>query len=92
MLKGLKRYAEALAAYEQALALDPKFVNAWNGKGAVLTDQKRYAEALPAYEQALTLDPRYVTGWKNKAIALRGLGRRQRRRRPRRGRRRWAGR
>ena len=34
--KSLQRYPEALAAYEQALALDPKYVLAWHNKGTSL--------------------------------------------------------
>jgi len=35
-LWGLKRYEEALAAYEQAIQLAPKYAPAHSGKGLVL--------------------------------------------------------
>ena len=53
----LKQYPEALAAYEQAIRLDPNNVAAYNNKGWALIDLKRYEEALAACEQAIRLDP-----------------------------------
>src|SRR5947209_2550827 len=47
-LKDLKRYEEALAAYEQAIRLDPNFAMTYRGKGIVLIGLKRYEEALVA--------------------------------------------
>ncbi len=52
-LNGLKRYEEALAAYEQAIRLDPNYVHAYNGKGNALSDLKRYEEALAALTPTL---------------------------------------
>jgi tetratricopeptide (TPR) repeat protein len=59
----MKRYDEAVAAYEQALMLDPTFIHAWNNKGTLFYNLKRYDEALAAYEQALDLDPTDVYTW-----------------------------
>src|SRR5206468_1444310 len=42
----LKRYEEALAAYEQAVRLDPETADYYAGKGKVLHALKRYEEAL----------------------------------------------
>ena len=52
-LRSLKRYNEALLAFEQALALDPTYGEAYQEKGTTLYDLERYEEALEAYEQAL---------------------------------------
>src|SRR6266446_4992030 len=52
----LKRYDEALTAFEQAIRLDPNDVIAYRGKGSALRDLKRYDEALIAFEQAIHLD------------------------------------
>src|SRR5690348_10289232 len=41
----LKRYNEALAAYEQALCLDSHFADAYFGKGNALYSLGRYREA-----------------------------------------------
>jgi tetratricopeptide (TPR) repeat protein len=74
-LTGLNRYEEALAAYEQALRLDPNDADAYNNKGNALTGLNRYEEALAAYEQALRLDPNYTYAYNNKGYALYGLKR-----------------
>src|SRR5207302_782 len=51
----LKRYEEALAAYEQALRLDPNFTFAYYNKGLALEQLKRTKEAQEAYARARQL-------------------------------------
>ena len=51
----LKRYEEALAAYEQVLRLDPNNALAYNNKGYVLNKLNRKEEAQQAYEKARQL-------------------------------------
>ena len=55
-LSDLRRYEEALAAYDQAIRLDPNFAYAYNNKGYVLRDLKRYKEAEQAFEKARQLE------------------------------------
>src|SRR5437763_10608738 len=50
------RYEEGLAAYEQALRLDPTYGLAWCMKGYTLRALNRAEEALTAYEQPSSLD------------------------------------
>src|SRR2546430_13067478 len=47
----------SLAAYKQAIRLDPANALAHNNHGFALSNLKRYKEALAAYEQAIRLDP-----------------------------------
>jgi len=68
------QYKEALAAYEEAIKLDPNFAIAYN-KGNALSDLKRHEEALAAYEQALRLDPKAAFAWNGKGNALYSLKR-----------------
>ena len=58
MLLSLKRYPEALIAYEKAINKGEKdnFV-LYLGRGNVLTELKRYPEALASYERAINLKP-----------------------------------
>jgi serine/threonine protein kinase len=51
----LQKYKEGLAAYEQAIRLDPNFAAAYNGKGNVLTNLGKSREAEQAYEKARQL-------------------------------------
>ncbi len=73
-LEDLKRYNQALAAYEQAIRLDPKYTFAVVGKGNVLWHLKRFEEALAVYEQAIRFDPNYAFAYHNKGLALDKLG------------------
>ena len=71
-----KRYQEALAAYEQAIRLDPNDAGTHLNinRGNTLHQLKRYQEALAAYEQATLLDPNYAGAYLNKGIILEKLG------------------
>jgi tetratricopeptide (TPR) repeat protein len=53
----LDKFDLALAAYDRALALDPKAVLAWEGKADSLLFLNRYDEALAAYTRAVEFDP-----------------------------------
>jgi tetratricopeptide (TPR) repeat protein len=52
VLRDLKRYEEALAAFEQALRLDPNFTIAWHNKGNALDHLGKSREARQAYDRA----------------------------------------
>ncbi len=51
------RSAEAMAAYEKALSLDPNNSQAYNNLGALYEESNRYDDAREAYEQAIIFDP-----------------------------------
>lgn len=67
-------YKEALAAYEQALRLDPHLADAHFGKGNALYFLGRYEEALLAFDQAIHLAPHNAALHNNKGCALYMLG------------------
>jgi tetratricopeptide (TPR) repeat protein len=50
----------AVAAYQQAVRAEPKFVEAWNGLGHAYRKAKQYDKALDAYKQAITLKQDYA--------------------------------
>lgn len=66
---------EALAAYEEALRLNPALRDAWYGKAHMLVVLKRCEEALLASDEALRLDPTFLWAWYTKANALADLKR-----------------
>ncbi|MBC8234838.1 tetratricopeptide repeat protein, partial [bacterium] len=47
----------AIYAYKQAIALDPNFVDAYNGLGQILARNRKFDEAIDAYKKALALLP-----------------------------------
>lgn len=57
MFTDLKRYDEALVAYEKALALALDLAEAWLGRGKVFNEPKRHDEALAAFRKAQALKP-----------------------------------
>jgi tetratricopeptide (TPR) repeat protein len=57
-LTALGRRDEALEAYDQALAIDPRDADAWRGKAQLEDDMKHWDEALRSYREYLELAPR----------------------------------
>ena len=74
-LQKLDRHEEALAAYDQAIALDPGAADAFNDRGTVLQYLQRYDEALASYDRAATLRPDDARVCYNQGTALLNLGR-----------------
>ena len=67
----LKRYEEALAAYEHALALDPNDAVAWNGKGIALYEPEALPRRRwPPMSRRWPSTPTMPFAWNNKGNAL----------------------
>jgi len=78
--QGVDRYRAgdlegAIAAYEKALEIDPKFHFAWNNLGNALRGLDRYTEAIAAFEKALKIDRKFHFAWNGLGNALNDLGR-----------------
>jgi len=65
------REEDALAAFEQALILEPDAVNAWGWKAELLKQLNRSREARAAYECALACDTKRILSWEDRAWILR---------------------
>ena len=74
-LYNLKRYEEAIVAYDLALRFNPQDADAHNNKGCTLYELKRYEEALAAYDLALRFNPQDVDAHNNKGRTLHELKR-----------------
>jgi tetratricopeptide (TPR) repeat protein len=66
--KASRRFAEAIECYDNALEIDPEYVEAWYGKGDALYVLARCIEHAPK------VDPKYVEAWYGKEDALRRTG------------------
>jgi tetratricopeptide (TPR) repeat protein len=66
---------KALAAYDEALRLNPSVKQAWYGKAHVLNGLKRYEEALSACDEALRLVPAFSWVWYAKGRVFATLNR-----------------
>jgi Flp pilus assembly protein TadD len=78
-LSALGRHEEALACFEQALALASNDPSASGEilvpQGETLTAMGRHEEALACFDRALEISPFYMQAWYGKGQALSGLGR-----------------
>ncbi len=59
-LQNMRRYDEAVTAYDKALETNPRDAGAWYVKGMTLKNMGRYEEAAECNKMASALDPRYV--------------------------------
>jgi tetratricopeptide (TPR) repeat protein len=56
--RALDRHDEAIAAYQRAIELDPKYAHPHNGLGNVYRDLGRHDDAIAAFQRAIELDPK----------------------------------
>ena len=68
------RVAEALAEFEQAVAVNPEFAEAHRNLASALGLQNRWQEAVSHFERAVALKPYYVEARRDFATALEALG------------------
>ena len=54
-----------MAAYRQALEIDPEFADGWEGLSMALADLGRFDEAIPAAERVVQLVPDELLSYTN---------------------------
>lgn len=74
-LRGAGRIEEAVAAYDEALALRPASVEAHFNRGNALQALGRHDQAVAAYDRLLVLAPADAEAFNNRAVSLAALGR-----------------
>ncbi|HPS21842.1 MAG TPA: tetratricopeptide repeat protein [Methanoregulaceae archaeon] len=80
LLKGLgiasrnNEFETAIGYYDQALAIDPSFSEAWMAKGVALHNLGSYAEAVDCIDRALAIDPSNPAAWSLKGNILESWG------------------
>jgi tetratricopeptide (TPR) repeat protein/predicted Ser/Thr protein kinase len=74
ILHVLGRVEEALAAYAEALAADPRDAASWEGQGSLKSRQGRHDEAVADLTRAIELDPKRAGAWRARALARRARG------------------
>ena len=64
----LKRFDEALAQYDRALALRPDYAEAHTNRGVTLHTLKRFDEALQCYARAIAARPDFAEAHYNEGL------------------------
>jgi tetratricopeptide (TPR) repeat protein len=70
----LQRPQEALACFDQVVALQPNVLAPWICRGNVLVQSNRWELALECYDAALGLNPNRPECWNNRGVALSKMG------------------
>jgi predicted TPR repeat methyltransferase len=69
-LANMKRYPDALACFERAVAMRPDFVEALSNHATTLLEMERTEEALGGFDRTLAIDPFHAISWNNRGNAL----------------------
>jgi tetratricopeptide (TPR) repeat protein len=75
VLVALQRFDEAVASYDNAIALKSDFIEPFCNRGAALQELKRFDEAVTSYDNAIALRPNYAEAFCNRGLALQELKR-----------------
>lgn len=73
--KKMDYYNQAIEAYRQAVAVDPKYVYPYNCLGNTLYNLGRTEEAIGEYRKAVVVEPTYADSYNGLGNALRAFGR-----------------
>lgn len=64
------QYAEARAAYEKAVHLQPDYVEAWYYLGSTLEKLHHYKQAFACYDKVVCLEPLHQYAWYRRGVVL----------------------
>jgi Tfp pilus assembly protein PilF len=67
---------QAVAAFTEALHLNPRHVHAWFARGCAWAERRDPERAVADYTEALRLDSGYAAAYLNRATAYEQIGRR----------------
>jgi tetratricopeptide (TPR) repeat protein len=70
----LGKNEEALAAFDQVIAINPQLEAAWYNKGMILYNLGRNEEALETYDKIIAINPQLAEAWYNKGIIFDKMG------------------
>jgi tetratricopeptide (TPR) repeat protein len=65
-------YDRAIADFDKAIELDPKYTPAYNNRGNVYRDKGDYDKAIANLNQAIALNPKYRLSFNNRCLAYIG--------------------
>ncbi|WP_299623492.1 tetratricopeptide repeat protein, partial [Pelagibius sp.] len=62
----LEQFEKAVADYDKAIELDPKYAAAYNNRGNAHDDLEQFEKAVADYDKAIELDPKYAAAYNNR--------------------------
>ena len=66
--------SDAIAAFDQALLLEPEYYEAWDARADALNRDGQFSSALESSSRALAINSSYLSGWINRGQILYNLG------------------
>jgi tetratricopeptide (TPR) repeat protein len=69
-----KDYKTALHDYNKAIELNPKYADAYFGRGVTYHSFSKHDEAISDYNKAIELNPKYADAYYNRGLIYGGLG------------------
>jgi tetratricopeptide (TPR) repeat protein len=72
-----KNYEKALECFDNALAVNPQFDDAWTEKGTLFAIIGQLERSIQCYNEALKINPRSASAYKNMGISYMKMGRLQ---------------
>jgi tetratricopeptide (TPR) repeat protein len=73
-LKDLRRFTEAVASYDEAIARKADFAEAYSNRGIALKEIHQLDAAVASFDKAIELKADYAEAWSNRGNALRLAG------------------
>ena len=65
---------EAIAEYDEAIRLNPKYALAYNNRGSAYYELGQYERAIQDFDEAIRLNPEFAGAYYNRGNAYHGLG------------------
>jgi lipoprotein NlpI len=62
-------FNQAIADYDQAIGLDPKYIAAYSDRGFFYRGKGDYGRAIADYDQVIRLDPKSAAAYNNRALS-----------------------
>jgi len=65
-----RNYEEAIAAYDEAVKIQPDYHQAWHNRGLALQNLERFSEAITSFDQAVKIKSDFHSAWNNRGAVL----------------------
>ncbi|HBB30302.1 MAG TPA: hypothetical protein DC064_00225, partial [Cyanobacteria bacterium UBA9273] len=72
-LQKAQHYEDAIAAYDQALKLNPNYCEAWYERGLTLEKLNQFEEAIASYQQTVQIKPDFYQAWYQQGVVFNQL-------------------